>query len=45
MQKLCPWEVDVSTTPIVAHKPFGFSSSGVRVLDFNYVKKALIASL
>jgi hypothetical protein len=45
MQKLCPWEVDVSTTPIGAHKPFGFSSSGVRVLDFNYVKKAFGASL
>jgi hypothetical protein len=40
MQKLCPWEVDVSTTPIGAHKPFGFSSSRVRVLDFTYVKKA-----
>jgi hypothetical protein len=45
MQKLRPWEVDVSTTPIGAHKPFGFSSSGVRVLDFTYVKKALRASL
>jgi hypothetical protein len=45
MQKLCPWEVDVSTTPIGAHKPFGFSSSGVRVLDFTFVKKALRASL
>jgi hypothetical protein len=45
MQKLRPREVDVSTTPIGAHKPFGFSSSGVRVLDFPYVKKALRASL
>jgi hypothetical protein len=45
MQKLHPWEVDVSTTPIGAHKPFGFSSSRVRVLDFTYVKKALRASL
>jgi hypothetical protein len=45
MPKLRPWEVDVSTTPIGARKPFGFSSSGVRVLDFPYVKKALIASL
>jgi hypothetical protein len=45
MQKLRPWEVDVSTTPIGAHKPFGFSSFGVRVLDFTYVKKALRASL
>jgi hypothetical protein len=44
MQKLRPWEVDVSTTPIKAHKNFGFSSSGVRVLDFTYVKKALRAS-
>jgi hypothetical protein len=33
MQKLCPQEVDVLTTPIGAHKPFGVSSSGVRVLD------------
>jgi hypothetical protein len=45
MKKLCPWEVDVSTTPIGAHKPFGFSSFGVRVLDFTYVKKAFGASL
>jgi hypothetical protein len=45
MQKLHRWEVDISTTPIGAHKPFGFSSSGVRVLDFTYVKKALRASL
>jgi hypothetical protein len=45
MQKLRPWEVDVSTTPIRAHKPFGFSSSGVRVLDFTDVKKAPRASL
>jgi hypothetical protein len=45
MQKLRPWEVDVSTTPIGAHKPFGFSSFWVRVLDFTYVKKALRASL
>jgi hypothetical protein len=33
MQKLRPREVDVSTTPIGAHKPFGVSSPGVRVLD------------
>jgi hypothetical protein len=45
MQKLRPWEVDVSTTPIGARKPFGFSSFEVRVLDFPYVKKALRASL
>jgi hypothetical protein len=45
MQKLRPWDVDLSTTPIKAYKPFGFSSSGVRVLDFTYVKKALRASL
>jgi hypothetical protein len=45
MQKLHPREVDVSTTPIEARKPFGFSSSGVRVLDFTYVKKAFGASL
>jgi hypothetical protein len=42
---LHPREVDVSTTPIGARKPFGFSSSGVRVLDFLYVKKAFGASL
>jgi hypothetical protein len=29
MQKLHPQEVDVSTTPIGARKPFGFSSSGL----------------
>jgi hypothetical protein len=45
MQKLHPREVDVSTTPIGARKPFGFSSSRVRVLDFPYVKKAFGASL
>jgi hypothetical protein len=45
MKKLCPQEVDVSTTPIGARKPFGFLSSGVRVLDFNYFKKAIGASL
>jgi hypothetical protein len=45
MQKLRPREVVVSTTPIGARKPFGFSSSGVRVLDFTYVKKASGASL
>jgi hypothetical protein len=45
MQKLRPREVDVSTTPIGAHKPFGLSSSRVRVLDFIYVKKAFGASL
>jgi hypothetical protein len=33
MQKLHPREVDISTTPIRAHKPFGVSSLGVRVLD------------
>jgi hypothetical protein len=33
MKKLCPREVDVSTNHIGAHKPFGVSSSGVRVLD------------
>jgi hypothetical protein len=43
--KVTPREVDVSTTPIGARKPFGFSSSGVRVLDFTYVKKAFGASL
>jgi hypothetical protein len=31
--KVVPSEVDVSTTPIGAHKPFGVSSLGVRVLD------------
>jgi len=33
MKKLFPQEVDISTTPIRAHKPFGVSSFGVRVLD------------
>jgi hypothetical protein len=33
MQKLHPLEIDVSTTTIRAHKPFGVSSPGVRVLD------------
>jgi hypothetical protein len=33
MQKLRPWEVDVSTNHIGAHKRFGVSSFGVRVLD------------
>ena len=45
MQKLHPREVDVSTTSIGAQKPFGFSSSEVRVLDFLYVKVAFGASL
>jgi hypothetical protein len=45
MQKLHPGEVDISTTPIGARKPFGFSSSGVRVLDFTYVKNTFGASL
>jgi hypothetical protein len=51
MQKLHPREVDVSTTPIGAHKPFGVSSLGLgfwmfRVLSFMlYVKKAFGASL
>jgi hypothetical protein len=33
MQKFLPQEVDVSTNHIEAHKPFGISSSGVRVLN------------
>jgi hypothetical protein len=33
MKNLRPWEVDVSTTLIRAHKPFGVSSLEVRVLD------------
>jgi hypothetical protein len=46
MQKLCPREVHVSITPIRANKPFGISSSGVRVFSFMiYVKKAFGASL
>jgi hypothetical protein len=44
MQKLLPREVDISTTPIEAHKHFGVSSFGVRVLDFLYVKKEFGAS-
>ena len=38
MQTLHPWEVDVSTTSIGPPKPFGISSSRVRVLDFLYVQ-------
>jgi hypothetical protein len=45
MQKLHPREVDVSTTPIRALKPFGVSSSWVRVLDFIYAKKEFGDSL
>jgi hypothetical protein len=46
MQKLHPQEVDVSTTPIGVHKPFGVSSPGVRVFSFMlYVRKAFGASL
>jgi hypothetical protein len=45
MKNLCPWEVDISTTSIGARKPFGVSSSRVRVLYFLYVKKASRASL
>jgi hypothetical protein len=45
MQKLRPQEVGVSTTPIEARNHFGFSSSGVKVLDFHYVKKEFGASL
>jgi hypothetical protein len=33
MKNLRPWEVDISTNPVGAHKPFGISSLGVRVLD------------
>jgi hypothetical protein len=33
MKKLQPREVDVSTTPIRTHKPFGVPSPGVMVLD------------
>jgi len=33
MQKLHPRKFDMSTTPVGAHKPFGVSSSRVRVLD------------
>jgi hypothetical protein len=33
MQTLRPRQVDVLTIPIGAHKPFGISSSGVRILD------------
>jgi hypothetical protein len=43
MEKLPPWEVEVSTTHIGALKPFEFSSSWVRVLDFLNVKKTFRA--
>jgi hypothetical protein len=45
MQNLSPQEVGVSTTSIGAGNPFGFSSFGVRDLDFTYVKKDFGASL
>jgi hypothetical protein len=45
MNKLRLGEVDVSTTPIGAYKYFGFSSSGVRILDFFNVRKAFGALL
>jgi hypothetical protein len=45
MQNLHLWEVDIPTTPIRAHKPFGVSYSELRVLDFIYAKKASRASL
>jgi hypothetical protein len=45
MKTLHPQEIDISTTPIGAHKPLGFSSSRVKVLDFTYVKKDFGASL
>jgi hypothetical protein len=41
MQKLRPRKVDVSTTPIGACKPYGFSSSEVRVLDLLMLKTPL----
>jgi hypothetical protein len=40
MPKLCPGEVDTPNYPNGVHKTVGVSSSGVRVLDFIYVKKA-----
>jgi hypothetical protein len=33
MKNLFPREVNISTNHIEAHKPFGISSYGVRVLD------------
>jgi hypothetical protein len=33
MQKLHPWEVDISTNHYGAQKPFGISSYGVMVLN------------
>jgi hypothetical protein len=45
MRNLRPWKVDVSTTPIEAHKHFGISSPEVRVFSFMiYDKKAFGAS-
>jgi hypothetical protein len=44
MQKLCPREVGISTTPIGADKSFGFSSLSVTVLDFICVKNDFGAS-
>jgi hypothetical protein len=35
MQNLHPWEVDIPTTPIGDCKPFGVSSSRIRVLGLS----------
>jgi hypothetical protein len=46
MPKLRPQKVDTPNYPkLKVHKTVGFSSSGVRVLDFIYVKNSFIASL
>jgi hypothetical protein len=44
-QSYAPGKLIHQTTQNEVHKIVGFSSSGVRVLDFLYVKKAFRASL
>jgi hypothetical protein len=44
-QSYAPEKLILQTTQNVVHKTIGFSSSGVRVLDFLYVKKAFGAFL
>jgi hypothetical protein len=44
-QSYTPGKLIHQTTQNEVHKTVGFSSSGVRVLDFLYVKKAFGASL
>jgi hypothetical protein len=44
-QSYAPWKLIHQTTQNGVHKTVGFSSSGVRVLDFIYEKNSIGASL